>query len=921
MRKRQISSVNKSNRNLALMIVCFVLYSHSGWAQQNYNDIVNSLPEKVYLQLDNKVYTTDQTIWFKSIVTNAGDHAPTKLSKVLYVELISPDEIIVERKLIKLENGIGSGSFKLNEKHIEGTYLIRAFTKWNMNFDPGFIFKTYIWVFSSSNKWNESPINNITLVNREHNRRLLKASINPLLIDSLHAKKLKLFITINNKKDSLLLKKNRDDNYMLNYEVPDKCNFVTLQIQTDNLCNYSKTITLNSNNLDLQFFPESGELVHGLKSKVGFKALGFDGNGKYIKAVVVTQQGEFITNFESNELGMGFFILPKPDSTQTYIARLKLQSGEIRTVEYPLPPVAKKGTILSVFKQGDNIYITATSNYLKNDSVHFRASCRGVAYYDIKGYLKKHQLKFTLPVNLLPEGIIAFTMLDESNQLVVERLFFNERPDSRIKIKLATDKQSYQQRELTTLNIKTINNEERAIRANLSVLVFNSKQMGKVESNRQNILSYFLLSSDLKGRIEKPGFYFDKDNDRNRDLDALMLTQGWRKYNYSKPIDTTRYQPETSLSISGTVGGIISKRGKKEVHLSLISLGKPKYFYLQTTDSMGRFNFNISDEYGKDLKILIKSTNRSGRNRDYSIVLDKIVSPVIMFDHVNSVEKVDSTIQVLVEKNRERKRVEDSFRMSEGNTLLSEVVVKGYDMTPQRKLVTEKYGKPKIVISGKTLQAKEEEWSFGLYSVLMYHYADKVRIVQRGNNMYARVVGAPSYKPGDGVTLIVIDGIPVKEYDYPQIAGIPPSEVKSFEIIQSAKNFLQLYLEADPDVPILEAPTIGSVIAIYTHAGKGLHGVQKPVGLFHTEVPVFSRPNEFYSPKYTNISAIDWAKPDLRALVHWDSQIVADSLGECAITFYNADNIGEMKIVVEAISESGEIGYQELNFNVERNNH
>jgi len=917
MKGKHFSSTCKTVYLTVLITLYFILYSHSGWTQQN-NNLVNTLPEKIYLQLDNSVYIKNQTIWFKSIVVNADNHVPSKLSKVLYVELISPTKNVVERKLIKLENGIGSGSFKLNEKQIAGTYLIRAFTKWNMNFDPGFCFKTNIRVFSSSGEKDASPIINTILVNKEHNKRLLKASFNPLLIDKLHKKKLKLIITLDNKQDSLLLKKDRNNRYILKYDIPERCNFITLQMKTENLYNYSKTITLDNNYLDLQFFPESGELVHGLKSKVGFKALNSDGYGKYVKGEIINQQGEIITEFESNKLGMGFFILPKPDSTQTYVARLK--SKENKSIEYQLPLITKKGNILSVTRNGNLIKITATSNYIKNDSIYFIASCRRIAYFSIKGQLKGGQLTFTLPINSLPEGIIAFTMFDKLNHLVAERLFFNERPRSRLNIKLSTDKQSYLQRELTTLNINTTNSENKTIGANLSVLVFNKKQMGEIENTRQHILSYFLLSSDLKGTIENPRFYFDKNTNRDNDLDALLLTQGWRKYNYTKPIDTILYQPETSLSVSGSVGSFFSKRSRKIVHLTMITLGHPKNFYLQTTDNLGKFNFDISDEFGENLKLLIQSKNNSGTNKDYSIELDKTVSPAIAFNHINSVEKVDSTINVLVEKNRERKRIDDSFRMTEGNTLLDEVVVKGYNMTPERQLVTKKYGKPRVVISGKTLQEKEEKWSFGLYSILMYHYSDKIKIVQQGNNMYARVIGAPSFKPGDGVTLIVIDGIPVKEYDYPQIAGIPPSEVKSFEIIQSARNFRNLYLEADPGTPVMEAPAIGSVIAIYTYAGKGLSGAQKPVGIFHAEVPVFSKPDEFYAPKYVNISATDWTKPDLRALVHWEPNILTDSLGKCTINFYNADNLGEMKIIVEAISGKGELGYQELNFNVERNN-
>ena len=916
MKKRSIISDDKSYHCIVLTTVWLIFNFHAVCAQQKNTGIINTLPEKVYLQLDNKVYTNDQTIWFKSIVTNAGNHVPTRLSRVLYVELISPSEAVMDRKLIKLENGIGSGAFTLNEKSSEGFYLVRAYTKWNMNFDPAFIFKTYIRVFSSSVNKDSGPVSSVTLIKKEDNKRLLKVSLDSLLLDSLRAKKLKIIVIHNNEHDSLTLKKKK---YILNYEVPDKCSFVTLQIQAEDLFNYSKTI-VTDDNLDLQFFPESGELVDGLMSRVGFKALGSDGNGRIVEGEIVNSQDEVIATFKSNKMGMGSFVLTKPDSTQSYVARLKSRSEHDRILEYPLPSVVSRGNILAVVKRGEAIKVTSASNYLKNDSILIRVSCRGVAYFDIKGLLHEGRLSFTLPVKSLPEGIIAFTMLDRSNIPVAERLFFNERPESRVNIELSTDKQSYAQREQTTLKIKTTSSDGKGLTTGLSVLVFNNDLEGKIQSTRQHILSYFLLSSDLKGRIEAPGFYFDKNIYRQDDLDVLMLTQGWRKYNYSRPAGIIRYQPEKSLSVSGTISGIISKKSKKKFHLTLITLDTLHRFYFQTIDSLGRFNFNIPDQFGKDLKVVIKSTNKFGKNRNTTIKLDKPVSPVISFYYLSTVEKADSTVYSLVEKNSERKRVEDSFRMTEGNTLLKEVEINGYNMTPLREYMMKKYGKPVVVISGKALREKEEKWSFGLYSVLMFHYSDIIKIVHRGNDMYARVIGAPSYKPGDGVTLIVIDGIPVREYDYPLVAYIPPGEIKSFEIIRSAKNFSKLYLEADPGTPIRDVPTIGSVIAIYTRAGKGLYGVQKPEGLLYATVPVFSQPKEFYAPKYTNVSATDRAKPDLRTLVHWQPGIVTDSTGNVAISFYNADYTGEMKVIVEAISGNGKIGYKELIFNVEKNN-
>ena len=97
--------------------------------------------------------------------------------------------------------------------------------------------------------------------------------------------------------------------------------------------------------------------------------------------------------------------------------------------------------------------------------------------------------------------------------------------------------------------------------------------MGEMQDTRQNILSYFLVSSDLKGEIETPGFYFTENENRFNDLDALLLTQGWRKYNYTKSADMIRFQPEPGLTVSGTVKEAISGKRKKEIRLTMMTFG------------------------------------------------------------------------------------------------------------------------------------------------------------------------------------------------------------------------------------------------------------------------------------------------------------------------------------------------------------
>ncbi|MGD0755008.1 MAG: hypothetical protein ABR927_08090 [Bacteroidales bacterium] len=895
--------------SISTLSVCLILNSNVR-SQDNHKYTYGFEPEKIYMQLDGKVYTTDKTIWFKAIVTNASDHNLTKLSGVLYVELIGPDEKIIEKKLIKLENGIGTGFFDLNQNYSEGTYLIRAYTEWDRNFGTDFFFNEYIQVFAPTAKMKPEPISNVTLVEKKDKKRQLIAYFDPFVIDSLHKKELTLIITHDKIIDTLSLKKDDDNKFRIDYDIPDNCQFVTLKMVTKNLFSFTKTIVLDEDHLDLQFFPESGELVHGIRSRVGFKALEYNGKGKSVTGEIINGKGEVLTRFKSNKLGMGSFIFNNPDKDSACFARLKSQSDSNLSNIYPLPKVSPQGNVLSVIRSGDAIHITASSSYLKNDSIYIKVSCRGLVYYEIKGKLKDGVLSFSLPVNKLPDGIIAFTMMDNTGHPVAERLAFNERSDSRLNIEISTDKVTYIQRELTKLKIKTTDNHSEPVATSLSLLVLNKEQMGQIQNTRQNILSYFLLSSDLKGEIENPGFYFS-NNKSYDDIDALMLTQGWRRYLYNKSVDTVTFKPESRLNLSGSVSGILFQKKKKAAEITVMTFGRRKAVQTLTTDSLGRFYFDLNDEYGQNLNILIQSANHAGRNKDYKIVLDKKESPKITFDHIPSIGKVDSVIKKLVENNIERKKVDETYKLS-GGILLGEVKVEAYRMTPARKKVMQEYGKPNEVISGETIQEKEEKWSFGLYSVLQSKFPDKVHIFRISDGELLAEVRKTA------PTLVVVDGSAVNHDDYGSIAYIPPSEVSSFEIIEDVSNRSKVWFEFCPECNPLSIPKTIDVIAIYTYGGSGIYGVHKPEGIIKASVPVFSTPREFYTPKYANLQPGDWYKPDLRALIDWEPKLIADSLGKASTTFYNADVPGNMQVVVEAISNDGKIGYQELTYNVRK---
>lgn len=897
-----------------IFIFCFAVLLFSAARSQN-NPVSSyaSLAEKIYLQLDNTVYTTGQTIWFKAIVANAADHTPTKLSGILYAELIDPHENIVERKLIKIEQGLGNGFFQLASNYAYGVYQVRAYTEWDKNFGSDFFFKEYVLISGQPDKKQLNPITNLTVIEASPNERRLQVTLDPSATDTIAGKKIRLMIETNGRKDTLSPKKNRDDQYLLDYVIPAKSEMVTVQVETANQVNYSKTIVLDTNYFDLQFFPESGELVQNLPAHLGFKATDYTGKGRLVEGKIIDAEGNVVTSFRSNELGMGSVDLPFADSAAKYVAKIFVGKEEQLQKTFLLPAVVARGNILSVKKIADKILLKASSNYMVNDSMMVRASCRGIVYFDFRVCLKNGEVEFSIPAKELPEGIIDFTLLTHLMMPVAERLYFNEKAEERIDIAVSSDKQEYSQREKTELTIETKDINGQPIPANLSLLVFNRSRQEKTQDLRQNILSYFLLNSDIRGEIESPAFYFNNDTDRFDDLDALLLTQGWRKYNYTKEPIAFQFQPETNLVVSGTVkGGFSNNKVMKGAQLTMLAFGKNSFIEQQRTDSLGRFSFPLNDSYEQNLDVVIQSNDKSNKKKDYEITLDKKVPPPVSFDHAGSIQKPDSIVQAYIKQMVDNKKKEDDYKSAHEGIVLEEVIVKSRVLSSEQKAVTEKYGEANIVIDGNTIRAKEEKWSFGLYSILLYNFPDKINIRRLGNGMlYASLYnGLP--------TIVIIDGIVIRDYNYGFIPGIPPSEVKSFEIIEDAKNFRSAYCEFYPDGCRRGGPAWGNIIAIYTYAGKGLEGIRPTIGITKTSVPVFSTPREFYTPKYDQLKPDDWQKPDLRDLIYWSPDIKTDTTGRSFISFYNSDNTGKMQIVVEAISADGEIGYHEYFFDVDK---
>lgn len=105
--------------------------------------------EKIYLHTDREVYANGDDIWFKAYLVNGQSNELFNSSNNLYIELISPEAEVIERKTIRLDDGLGNGDFHLSDSISPGTYRIRAYTSWMRNFGVNFIFEKKVQVYST----------------------------------------------------------------------------------------------------------------------------------------------------------------------------------------------------------------------------------------------------------------------------------------------------------------------------------------------------------------------------------------------------------------------------------------------------------------------------------------------------------------------------------------------------------------------------------------------------------------------------------------------------------------------------------------------------------------------------------------------------------------------------------------------------
>ena len=382
---------------------------------------------------------------------------------------------------------------------------------------------------------------------------------------------------------------------------------------------YDKGLDLNQaatktvNKFDISFFPEGGSLVDNVTSSVAFKAIDVHGKGCDVTVSLFSSSGELITKFNSTHLGMGSFKI-KPVPGFSYYTIIENKDGsEIKAL---IPKSFPRGLALHTFETPDKQLImsvntnieTLTSIQGKELTLFF--SSRNLINKTTKIRIDSLVNQFLIPVESLPEGIIRITLSSQEGLPLCERLVFTQRNND-AQIEVTTDKKEYKTREKVTAEISLTGDTSLAKAGYFS---FSSAQNGFTDNSSSfptNITSWFLLESDMHGRIEEPSYYFDPvNNKRIQHLDLLLMTQGWRDFKWKYDTLAT-FNHEFGFVISGSVRKVFNNNPIEDANINMgLFSNNTHMFYNTITDKTGSFKFEKLDIIGKT-NAFISSTGKS----------------------------------------------------------------------------------------------------------------------------------------------------------------------------------------------------------------------------------------------------------------------------------------------------------------------
>ena len=893
---------------LIVFCCCFSL-AHAQEADQVLNHIITKTTkiytdhpnEKVYLHFDKPYYAVGDTIWFKAYLT-LGQHEPSPLSKIIYIAVLNARDSVMNTLQLQVKNSVAWSDIPLSQySYTKGNYHIIAYTNWMDNNDPAYFFSKTITIGDAINNKLSTQINLTGSFTGKTQKILAQVAFKndqgvPLADKRVNWSIEKDGETIIKGKGIQTDKSGLAKIDIINTKSADLGQaYLVTSIDGGSKKDISSRFPLNSAAApnDVQFFPEGGALLAGIPTKIAFKALQPDGLGIGLKGVITDNTNKTVLTFTSSHIGMGNFIFT-PEDNKTYTVKVTYADGT--TAAPDLPKVETGGISLSLDNTNADVLkikLLSDSSFLKEykDKTFFLlAKSGGVICFGAKTQLQSQVYTASVLKSKFPTGILQVTLFIADGEPVCERIAFINHNDQ-LKLNLSTALPVYTTRQRVKININAKKGDQPAT-GNFSLTVLDDAKVPFDENAETTIMSYMLLTSDIKGYIEKPNYYFNNPDEKTAaDLDNLLLTQGYRRFSYdgimTDKMPSMSFLPEQGIDISGTLrgnNGIPVKGGNVK-----ISIPDKNYFQNTTTDADGRFRF--SNLVFLDSAQVTVSAKNNSRAEVMVLTLDNPPNQKLPLN-INAPDAI-LNIDSLLSAYLKNSKLAYSY-----TNVLKEVVIR--DVRTEPTVSHKDYGNLASLgaIADHLIKGSSLKDCGG-------NALDCLKVLAVGmtfdqDNFYV----TRDYSSGKRVPAqIFIRGGPV---DVTALYSLDVNTIESVEVF--VKDELGLVNSA--------YNSNGAIVVNLKKVETQKISLQDLKALMPHQYEVTYSPKgyaalrTFYLPRYSGPRASQTNKVDTRTTIYWNPNIETDKDGNAAFEFFNADGTGTYRAIIEGIDKDGNIGRQ-----------
>ena len=299
-----------------------------------------------------------------------------------------------------------------------------------------------------------------------------------------------------------------------------------------------KSLPILLSKIDIEFYPESGDLTAGLRSRIYFQARLSNGKPTDVQGYIVELQGSepgthSVAEFKSTHEGRGRFEFT-PQQGKQYTAIFTAPSGI--STPAALPTVKNTGTVITsssaTYNFADQIELTIASNAAQMPTrltLHKRE-----LLLDEQSTELNDQNKNSSAVQLDAkdaEGVLIATAWDAAGHPLAERLIYRK-PRFGLNIELQLSEGPFIPGAEVSVDVLTTDDTGKPVEAVVGLTVTDDTVLELIEKREQapRLPVMVYLENEVPD-LADAHVYLDRDNPQaGTAIDLLLGSQGWRRF-------------------------------------------------------------------------------------------------------------------------------------------------------------------------------------------------------------------------------------------------------------------------------------------------------------------------------------------------------------------------------------------------------